>query len=86
MERTVVVGGTIACGFAVAKMRLKDQVEELSADATSSKAEAKIALEDERQRIASDFHDGPLQSFISLQMRLEIVRKLLERDFKEGSN
>ena len=38
----------------------------------------------ERQRIASDFHDGPLQSFISLQMRLEILRKLLERDFSAG--
>jgi signal transduction histidine kinase len=38
----------------------------------------------ERQRIASDFHDGPLQSFISLQMRLEILRKLLERDFQAG--
>src|ERR1039458_8608806 len=40
--------------------------------------------ERERQRIASDFHDGPLQSFISLQMRLEILRKLLERDFGTG--
>ncbi len=40
--------------------------------------------EDERQRIASDFHDGPLQSFISLQMRLEILRKLLTRDIAAG--
>ena len=45
---------------------------------------AKLAREEERQRIASDFHDGPLQSFISLQMRLEILRKLLERDLKAG--
>jgi signal transduction histidine kinase len=35
-------------------------------------------------RIASDFHDGPLQSFISLQMRLEILRKLLDRDINAG--
>jgi signal transduction histidine kinase len=41
-------------------------------------------VEDERQRIASDFHDGPLQSFISLQMRLEILRKLLERNREAG--
>src|ERR1022692_4003621 len=45
---------------------------------------ARRAREVERQRIASDFHDGPLQSFISLQMRLEILRKLLERDFGTG--
>jgi len=45
-----------------------------------SRSEAETARESERQRIAADFHDGPLQSFISFQMRLEIIRKLLERD------
>ena len=45
---------------------------------------AEKAGEAERQRIASDFHDGPLQSFISLQMRLEILRKLLDRDVDAG--
>ena len=85
LERTVVIAGVMACAFAVAKHRLNRQVDELSAGAGAAQAEAKIAREDERQRIASDFHDGPLQSFISLQMRLEIVRKLLERDVKAGS-
>ncbi len=42
--------------------------------------DAERAREAERQRIAADFHDGPLQSFISFQMRLEIIRKLLGRD------
>jgi signal transduction histidine kinase len=42
--------------------------------------EAQHAREDERQRMAADFHDGPLQSFIGLQMRLEILKKLLARD------
>src|SRR5579884_3629290 len=41
---------------------------------------AEKARESERQRIAADFHDGPLQSFISFQMRLELIRKLLLRD------
>jgi signal transduction histidine kinase len=45
---------------------------------------AEKSLEVERQRIASDFHDGPLQSFISLQMRLEILRKILDRDLQAG--
>ncbi len=42
--------------------------------------EAQQAREEERQRIAADFHDGPLQSFIGLQMRLEILKKMLERN------
>jgi signal transduction histidine kinase len=44
------------------------------------RSQAEGAREAERQRIAADFHDGPLQSFISFQMRLEIVRKLFARD------
>ena len=38
------------------------------------------ARDADRHKLAEDFHDGPLQSFISMQMRLEILRKLLERD------
>ncbi len=44
------------------------------------RSQAQGAREAERQRIAHDFHDGPLQSFISFQMRLEIIKKLLSRD------
>ena len=57
-----------------------------TAGTLAAQTESRLAREDERQRIASDFHDGPLQSFISLQMRLEIVRKLLERDLKAGQH
>ncbi len=48
------------------------------------RSQAQGAREAERQRIAADFHDGPLQSFISFQMRLEIVKKLLARDVAAG--
>jgi two-component system sensor histidine kinase DegS len=44
------------------------------------RSQAQGAREAERQRMAHDFHDGPLQSFISFQMRLEIIKKLLARD------
>jgi len=44
------------------------------------RSQAQGAREAERERIAADFHDGPLQSFISFQMRLEIIRKLMARD------
>jgi signal transduction histidine kinase len=44
------------------------------------RSQAEGAREAERQRIAADFHDGPLQSFISFQMRLEVIKKLMARD------
>ena len=50
------------------------------------RAQSEGAREAERERIAADFHDGPLQSFISFQMRLEIVRKLLGRDIDAATD
>src|SRR5579862_3926807 len=50
------------------------------------RSQAQGAREAERQRIAADFHDGPLQSFISFQMRLEIVKKLLARDVEMAAD
>ena len=38
------------------------------------------AYERERIRIAHDLHDGPLQSVISFEMRLQIIRRLRERN------
>ena len=49
------------------------------------RSQAQGAREAERQRIAHDFHDGPLQSFISFQMRLEIIKKLLGRDVEAAA-
>jgi len=82
--RTIVVGGALACGAAIYKRRMTLRFATLEARAAEAQQEAEKAREAERQRIASDFHDGPLQSFISLQMRLEILKKLLERDFEAG--
>jgi len=84
LERTVVIAGIIACLNALKHQRLHAQSQELNAQLQQARKATEKALEDERQRIASDFHDGPLQSFISVQMRLEILRKLLERDFNSG--
>jgi signal transduction histidine kinase len=30
--------------------------------------------------VAADLHDGPLQSFISFQVRLEVLRKMLDKN------
>lgn len=84
LRRTTVVAGALAYAFSLYKRRLESRMEEVTLEAGEIKENAQQAREEERQRIASDFHDGPLQSFISLQMRLEILRKLLERDAQAG--
>ena len=84
LERTVVVGGALACVMAVRQRRSTAEMARMRAELEAAQAAAEKATDLERQRIGSDFHDGPLQSFISLQMRLEILRKLLERDFEAG--
>ena len=84
LEPTVLVAGVLTCGCAVHKRRRETRLEQLNQKLEEVQKDAEKAREAERQRIASDFHDGPLQSFISLQMRLEVLRKLLDRDFHAG--
>ena len=84
LEPTVVVAGAVACAFGIHKRDQNTTVQSLTQKLKAAVKEAEKARDDERQRIASDFHDGPLQSFISLQMRLEILRKLLDRDAHAG--
>ena len=38
------------------------------------------ALEQERERIARDIHDGPAQSFANISLSVELVKKLIEVD------
>lgn len=84
LEPTVLVAGTLSCGFAVSQQRQKRALEGVNDRIAAAEKSAEKAREEERIRIAADFHDGPLQSFISLQMRLEILRKLMERDSHAG--
>jgi signal transduction histidine kinase len=84
LRMAVAAGGPMAVISAMVKMRLGERVRGLEREMALVKESAGRATEDERQRIAADFHDGPLQSFISFQMRLEILRKIIERDPKAG--
>jgi signal transduction histidine kinase len=84
LRATAAVGCAMAILLAVVKSRLTDTVGVLRRETDEAKEAAERAREEERQRIAQDFHDGPLQSFISFQMRLEILRKIIERDPKAG--
>ena len=74
------VAAIVGLVFAFHRRHLLDRLVRASRQAVISRAESERAREDERERIASDFHDGPQQSFISLQMRLEVLRRLLDRD------
>jgi signal transduction histidine kinase len=84
LERSVITAGSMACAFAVNKRRQSTEIERLRERLADAVKGAERAGEAERLRIASDFHDGPLQSFISLQMRLEILRKVMDRDLDAG--
>ncbi|HWQ55056.1 MAG TPA: sensor histidine kinase [Bryobacteraceae bacterium] len=84
LARIVMAAGTITVAFSVNRKRLEGRIEALTKEAETAREAALTAADTERQRIASDFHDGALQSFISLQMRLEICRKLLDRDREAG--
>jgi signal transduction histidine kinase len=73
-------GGIIAVGLAIERDHLEERLSQSARQSVLYRYDAERAREAERQRIAADFHDGPLQSFISFHMRLEIIRKLLLRD------
>jgi signal transduction histidine kinase len=69
----------LAAAGAVHKWRrmkwYRDQLQQARAQAE----QAERVREEERRKLAGDFHDGPLQGFSGLQMRLEVLRRILER-------
>lgn len=52
----------------------------LNQKSVAYRAETLAARTVERERLAHEFHDGPMQLFTSFQMRLEVLHRLLERD------
>ena len=76
--------GMMGCVLALQRTSLLDRLSASSRQAVHFRSEAQRAREAERERIAADFHDGPLQSFISFQMRLDVVRKMLQRNAAAG--
>jgi signal transduction histidine kinase len=82
--RIILPAGVLACLLALRKRRVKQLLLERIGEAGMLRSNLASVREDERQRIAGDFHDGPLQSFVSLQMRLEVLRRLIERDLASG--
>ncbi len=72
--------GILSSAVSVERQILKDRLAKTSRQSVLHRYDAEKARESERQRIAADFHDGPLQSFVGFQMRLEIIRKLMGRE------
>jgi signal transduction histidine kinase len=81
----LIAGAIVACALAIERDHLQEHLSQVSRQSVLYRYDAEKAREAERQRIAADFHDGPLQSFISFQMRLEIIRKLLGRDVEAAA-
>jgi signal transduction histidine kinase len=77
---TIILGATLATVLSIQKHAFQERLSAALKRSVISRYEAEAAREAERQRIGADFHDGPLQSFISFQMRLEIIRKLMKKD------
>ncbi len=80
----VLAAGAVAVVLSLHAERARSHMAHSLQQAVLYRAQAESARESERQRIAADFHDGPLQSFVGLQMRLEILRRLLTRDVAQA--
>jgi len=78
--RLVWPGGLLACLLAWQKKRMQIHLAQLVRIAEQCERQVREAREKERQRLAGDFHDGPMQGFINFKLRLEALRKILERD------
>jgi signal transduction histidine kinase len=72
--------GLLACLCALYKSRFEAGSARLVQRFREESDRSHQARDADRHKLAGDFHDGPLQAFISVQMRLEVLRKLLERD------
>lgn len=84
LQPLILLLGMFGCILAMQKRALLERLSSSSRQAVLYRSESQRAREAERERIAADFHDGPLQSFISFQMRLAILRKILDRDAEAG--
>ena len=79
LQPVILLLGMFSIVLALQKQALLDRLSNSSRQAVMYRSQAERAREAERERIAADLHDGPLQAFISVQMRLAILKKILER-------
>jgi signal transduction histidine kinase len=71
--------GLLAAAASVVRFRSERAFVESLQQAREARAAAEAARDADRDRLAGDFHDGPLQAFTGIQLRLEVLRKILEK-------
>jgi signal transduction histidine kinase len=81
---TVAALAASAVGTAIFRNFLEGRMSTTLRQNLIIRAQAQGTREAERQRIAADFHDGPLQNFVGFQMRLEYIRRMLQRNAESG--
>jgi signal transduction histidine kinase len=75
----LVVTSLVAAFALWQKQVIEDRLFQMSRQAVMYRSSAENVRFQERARIADDFHDGPLQMFMSLTVRLEVLRRLMEK-------
>jgi len=81
---TLLVVSLAGLAFSLWKRQLEQLLYTTSRGAAVLRLDVEKARQQERARIASDLHDGPLQGFFGVEARLEVVRRLLDRDPERG--
>lgn len=76
----LILSGAAVTVMATQKEALQRRLAAAAKETDRIRGEVEAAREAERRRIAADFHDGPLQSFAGFQMRLEVLKKIMERE------
>jgi signal transduction histidine kinase len=84
LRRVVLITGLLGCVAAFQRRKLQQWLADSARREEGLQADAEKARDLERQRIAGDFHDGPLQTFIAMQVRLDILGTLMKRDPATG--
>jgi signal transduction histidine kinase len=82
LTAVVVGGGALAVISTIQKRYFDQRLAHMARQNVLLRSDAQRARDLERQRIAADFHDGPLQAFIGFLMRLELLRRLMGKDLK----
>jgi len=84
VRRVVLIAGLLGCAMSYQKRKMQQWLGESVWREQGLRAEMEQIRDAERQRIAGDFHDGPLQTFIAIQVRLDVLGTLLKRDPAAG--
>lgn len=76
--------GCMSWAWSRQKAFFEERMNTMAKQSVLLRADAIKARQEERIRIAADFHDGPLQSFIGFLMRLELLRRITLKDVNAG--